>query len=1451
MKVAPLSLQNKQGKIINLDKSIVCSYFHSQDVAEIGIIVSVATEVSEIQFLLIFGQPEDSLKLKVAGELPENLFFADVDNDHFNQVLNKIDLIVFLESHSELQNIYPKIAKAEAPSLYFGTQEKENNYLTDSDSYVIAGKPNLELLLLFIRRFFVQNNDNISATKELSSIDPKVHSSNLPKITPQAMMIEEQTKVDQDQDYVSQGAKLQEQGDLEGAIASYKKAIAINQDQPSWVYCSLLNCLNSLEKFDEAIELGLQGIEVCSELADMYRLIGLAYNGKSNIQQVADSYSKAIDCNPQQPFWLYCALIEILTHNNNNVWYEASEIARQAIKIYPEEADIHYHSGFLFNKQQKLDDAIKHLKLAVELNPRHAEALELLGEILQENQQWSESARILQQATTLKKHNKWSHYNLGKALENQQKWQEAVTAYQQALAIDPQLTIASQKLEKIVHRESRQKFKSQLDLAIEQKSQSPKEFLALGDNFFGLQMWQEAEIAYIKASELDPSQVWSFYNLGRVLVKQNKTNQAIEAHYRAINAVPEFPDVYPTIGDLLYEQRRWQEAKKAYLKAVEFYPHIAWYQYNLGRTLLELKDTDNATKAYLNTIEIDPDFLLAYPKLIQLLDQQQIWEQLSRVCQQSLDKNPNWQEAYVYLAKAQNHLGHYNDAITTYNIASKILGNRYEIYEGLGDSYRLQLTKGNLINSELDAFNRQKALENYHLALKIKPQHIAIYHKILSIEPKNAAMYAQLAKALEVNEQLNSAIQFYHIAKTLAPENIGFSLQLYRPIEQKNKNLSHIVKASDVIDLDQLQRQLILRCDLQPLVSIIVPVYNKVGYTLNCLKSIQDKVSADISIEVLVVDDGSSDETPEILEDILGLRYIKNPHNMGFINSCNNGAFQAKGKYLCFLNNDTEVCPNWLESMVETIERDPEVGVVGSKLIYPNGMLQEAGGIIWSNAGGWNYGRMGNPDAPEFNYLREADYCSGASLLVKKSTFDSLDGFEREFAPAYYEDTDLCFAVRNQLNLKVVYQPKSQIIHYEGISSGTSTTSGVKKYQAINSVKFAKKWQQPLQSHCQPGNPLNPLIAPRRFSGQKVVLIVEHDIPFYDKESGYRRIFEIIKILKTINCHIIYAPDKGNPEEPYTTELQNMGIEVLYRNSSYQVSMEEQIKHILPIVDVAWICRPDLNQKYAWLVRHHNPQAKIIYDTVDLHYVRLKRAWELLEDGSTEKHSLEEEWQGMQAHELHMAQQADITLTVTPVEKDALHQQGIERVEVIPNIHQPYQGESKSFAQRQGVLFIGGYKHVPNIDCVEWLCNSIMPIVWQTLPDIKVTLLGSHPTEAVKRLANDKVTVTGYIKNVTPYFLNHRVFVSPLRFGAGMKGKIGQSLEYGLPVISTKIGAEGMGLTHERDVLIADEEQYFAKQIIRLHQEEQLWTCLADNSKAAILPYTADYIKSKLEQLIY
>ncbi len=210
-------------------------------------------------------------------------------------------------------------------------------------------------------------------------------------------------------------------------------------------------------------------------------------------------------------------------------------------------------------------------------------------------------------------------------------------------------------------------------------------------------------------------------------------------------------------------------------------------------------------------------------------------------------------------------------------------------------------------------------------------------------------------------------------------------------------------------------------------VSVIIPVFNQLQFTQSSLASIQDN-QADQSLEVIVVDDSSTDGTEETLPRIPGLVYLRNEENVGFVASCNRGAAKARGNYLVFLNNDTVVTAGWLSALHETFQFEPHAGLVGSKLIYPDGRLQEAGGIIWRDGSGWNRGKFDDPEKPEYNFLREVDYCSAASLMIPRSLFHELGGFDPQYAPGYYEDTDIAFKVRSR-GLKVLYQPLSQVIH--------------------------------------------------------------------------------------------------------------------------------------------------------------------------------------------------------------------------------------------------------------------------------------------------------------------------------------------------------------------------------------------------------------------------------------
>jgi GT2 family glycosyltransferase/SAM-dependent methyltransferase len=249
---------------------------------------------------------------------------------------------------------------------------------------------------------------------------------------------------------------------------------------------------------------------------------------------------------------------------------------------------------------------------------------------------------------------------------------------------------------------------------------------------------------------------------------------------------------------------------------------------------------------------------------------------------------------------------------------------------------------------------------------------------------------------------------------------------------------------------------------LDPLVSIIVPVYNKIEYTLACLTSIHTYMP-DAGFEVIVVDDGSSDETADVVPNITGVRYTRNSTNLGFLRSVNRGASMAKGKYLYLLNNDTELRPGSIDALLTVFERIPSAVLAGSKLVYPGGHLQEAGAVLNADGTVELVGLNGEPAAPEFDFLREVDYCSGASLMIKRESFESLGGFDDAYAPGYFEDADLAMRLRSTGG-KIIYQPASVVIHHLSVTTRDYGDGKIAEIQK-NKQTFLDRWQATLDEY--------------------------------------------------------------------------------------------------------------------------------------------------------------------------------------------------------------------------------------------------------------------------------------------------------------------------------------------------------------------------------------------------
>ena len=244
----------------------------------------------------------------------------------------------------------------------------------------------------------------------------------------------------------------------------------------------------------------------------------------------------------------------------------------------------------------------------------------------------------------------------------------------------------------------------------------------------------------------------------------------------------------------------------------------------------------------------------------------------------------------------------------------------------------------------------------------------------------------------------------------------------------------------------------------EPLVSIIIPVYNQAVYTYYCLKSISKHTEC-IDYEIIVGDDCSADITLEMEKWARGIGIIHHKENCQFVKNCNRVSKKARGKYIVFLNNDTQVQQGWLKALVDVMEKDPNVGLTGAKLIYPDGLVQEAGGIVWQDAHVLQYGNGRQAGEKELNELREADYISGAAIMLRRKLWEEIGGFDERFVPAYYEDVDLAFQVRER-GYKVVYQPRAEVVHVEGITEMLDERRKMEIEK--NREMFLEKWKRTL-----------------------------------------------------------------------------------------------------------------------------------------------------------------------------------------------------------------------------------------------------------------------------------------------------------------------------------------------------------------------------------------------------
>jgi GT2 family glycosyltransferase len=618
-----------------------------------------------------------------------------------------------------------------------------------------------------------------------------------------------------------------------------------------------------------------------------------------------------------------------------------------------------------------------------------------------------------------------------------------------------------------------------------------------------------------------------------------------------------------------------------------------------------------------------------------------------------------------------------------------------------------------------------------------------------------------------------------------------------------------------------------------PTVSIVILTRHAPQRLERCLDSLA-RLPDPVSREILVLLNGADDDVRAAVDAQADrIRILESSVNLGFAAGCNLAAAAATGRYFLFLNDDTEVEAGWLQALVEIADADPRVGAVGSCILFHDGSVQETGSIVWRDGSTMGLGRGERPDAAGVSFVRRVDYCSACSLLVRRQAWKAVGGFREDYFPAYYEDVDFCLSIR-ALGYSVLYTPNSRVRHYEGGSSDPGFRLFLHRYHR---QRFRDHWEHVLHEF-EPPNPQSAAAVRRaafRARGcPRRLLVIDDRLPDAAIGSGFGRMRDAVVELAQAGYAVSVWPANGIDDNYRGLGLH--GIETI------PGGLEAHLREPSILYDTVVVSRPHNLERYGAVVRAHQPHSVLVYDAEAIYHQRIERHANLVAGGGSA--TLADEAFRMRALETSVRARVDFVTCVSPADETFFQStEGTAPIALVPLTLRDIRRTEQEYEQRNGIAFVAGWLgglDSPNGDSLNWFMSEVMPRIAQQLPALRLTVTGDCPLVLRERF-RDAAMFPGRVSNLASVYGVVRVAVVPTRYGAGVKTKTVEALQYGVPVVATTVGAEGLVAQARDAIAIADDAARFADLVVSLHSDAARWNAARDHVRACV---TAENFRS-------